>query len=184
MQARDINKALDGFTRSAQLDPDNGEAWNNIACLYVLVYISIMAYLLHLNCIDECIILFFCLPHIKLNVCDNSIKILFHLKVLQQHPIIISTYKYSLCQLMLESMLKSYNECCIGKKYANIEKLLQKEDGMSSCLECNQELHSVEINGKGTIFFFKVPKKILITVQQLQFCQGLGRVYPGNTLIP
>lgn len=35
MQARDIDKALDAFTRAVQLDPDNGEAWNNIACLYV-----------------------------------------------------------------------------------------------------------------------------------------------------
>ncbi|PRQ54997.1 putative 43kDa postsynaptic protein [Rosa chinensis] len=31
----DIEKALDGFTRAVQLDPENGEAWNNIACLYV-----------------------------------------------------------------------------------------------------------------------------------------------------
>ncbi|XP_024041252.1 uncharacterized protein LOC18045364 isoform X2 [Citrus clementina] len=31
--ARDVEKALDGFTRAVQLDPDNGEAWNNIACL-------------------------------------------------------------------------------------------------------------------------------------------------------
>lgn len=37
MQARDIEKALDGFTRAVQLDPENGEAWNNIACLYVFV---------------------------------------------------------------------------------------------------------------------------------------------------
>lgn len=41
MQARDVSKALDGFTRAVQLDPDNGEAWNNIACLYVLIYIVI-----------------------------------------------------------------------------------------------------------------------------------------------
>lgn len=33
MQARDVEKAMAGFTRSVQLDPDNGEAWNNIACL-------------------------------------------------------------------------------------------------------------------------------------------------------
>lgn len=40
LQARDIEKALDGFTRAVQLDPENGEAWNNIACLYVfLAYI-------------------------------------------------------------------------------------------------------------------------------------------------
>lgn len=34
VQARDIEKALDAFTRAVQLDPQNGEAWNNIACLY------------------------------------------------------------------------------------------------------------------------------------------------------
>ncbi|KAK7818679.1 tetratricopeptide repeat protein 27 like protein [Quercus suber] len=33
LKARDVQKALDGFTRAVQLDPDNGEAWNNIACL-------------------------------------------------------------------------------------------------------------------------------------------------------
>ncbi|KAF6137117.1 hypothetical protein GIB67_030881 [Kingdonia uniflora] len=33
LKARDIEKALEGFTRAVQLDPDNGEAWNNIACL-------------------------------------------------------------------------------------------------------------------------------------------------------
>ncbi|KAH9771571.1 TPR REGION domain-containing protein [Citrus sinensis] len=33
LKARDVEKALDGFTRAVQLDPDNGEAWNNIACL-------------------------------------------------------------------------------------------------------------------------------------------------------
>lgn len=38
MQDRDIDKALDGFTRAVQLDPDNGEAWNNIACVYVLAF--------------------------------------------------------------------------------------------------------------------------------------------------
>ncbi|KAK1369041.1 hypothetical protein POM88_035133 [Heracleum sosnowskyi] len=32
-KARDVEKAIAGFTRSVQLDPDNGEAWNNIACL-------------------------------------------------------------------------------------------------------------------------------------------------------
>jgi tetratricopeptide (TPR) repeat protein len=36
-QARDVEKALDAFTRAVQLDPDNGEAWNNIACLYVVL---------------------------------------------------------------------------------------------------------------------------------------------------
>lgn len=34
LQARDVEKALDAFTRAVQLDPENGEAWNNIACLY------------------------------------------------------------------------------------------------------------------------------------------------------
>ncbi|KAH9707041.1 TPR REGION domain-containing protein [Citrus sinensis] len=33
LKARDVEKALDGLTRAVQLDPDNGEAWNNIACL-------------------------------------------------------------------------------------------------------------------------------------------------------
>ncbi|XP_023002638.1 tetratricopeptide repeat protein 27 homolog [Cucurbita maxima] len=36
LKARDIDKALDGFTRAVQLDPDNGEAWNNIACLHMI----------------------------------------------------------------------------------------------------------------------------------------------------
>ncbi|CAN4112928.1 unnamed protein product [Withania somnifera] len=35
-QARDVEKALDGFTRAVQLDPENGEAWNNIACLHMV----------------------------------------------------------------------------------------------------------------------------------------------------
>ncbi|KAM7479896.1 hypothetical protein LguiA_028109 [Lonicera macranthoides] len=36
LKARDVEKALDGFTRAVQLDPDNGEAWNNIACLHMV----------------------------------------------------------------------------------------------------------------------------------------------------
>ncbi|KAG1362247.1 putative tetratricopeptide repeat protein 27 [Cocos nucifera] len=36
LRARDIDKALDAFTRAVQLDPDNGEAWNNIACLHMI----------------------------------------------------------------------------------------------------------------------------------------------------
>ncbi|KGN63294.1 tetratricopeptide repeat protein 27 homolog isoform X2 [Cucumis sativus] len=36
LKARDIDKALDGFTRAVQLDPENGEAWNNIACLHMI----------------------------------------------------------------------------------------------------------------------------------------------------
>ncbi|KVH96251.1 Tetratricopeptide-like helical [Cynara cardunculus var. scolymus] len=35
LKARDVGKALDAFTRAVQLDPDNGEAWNNIACLHM-----------------------------------------------------------------------------------------------------------------------------------------------------
>ncbi|KAG0448913.1 hypothetical protein HPP92_027599 [Vanilla planifolia] len=34
--ARDIDRAVDGFTRAVQLDPENGEAWNNIACLHMI----------------------------------------------------------------------------------------------------------------------------------------------------
>ncbi|BAF21472.2 Os07g0455100 [Oryza sativa Japonica Group] len=30
---KDLEKAVDAFTRSVQIDPENGEAWNNIACL-------------------------------------------------------------------------------------------------------------------------------------------------------
>ncbi|KAL0672820.1 hypothetical protein Bca4012_000801 [Brassica carinata] len=33
LKARDVQKAIDAFTFAVQLDPDNGEAWNNIACL-------------------------------------------------------------------------------------------------------------------------------------------------------
>ncbi|KAK2978674.1 hypothetical protein RJ640_029940 [Escallonia rubra] len=36
LKARDVEKALDGFTRAVQLDPENGEAWNNIACLHMV----------------------------------------------------------------------------------------------------------------------------------------------------
>ncbi|XP_060172174.1 uncharacterized protein LOC132603231 isoform X2 [Lycium barbarum] len=36
LKARDVDKALDGFTRAVQLDPENGEAWNNIACLHMV----------------------------------------------------------------------------------------------------------------------------------------------------
>ncbi|CAL9036967.1 unnamed protein product, partial [Musa banksii] len=32
LKARDTDKALDAFTRAVQIDPDNGEAWNNVAC--------------------------------------------------------------------------------------------------------------------------------------------------------
>jgi tetratricopeptide (TPR) repeat protein len=35
IQDNDLEKALDAFTRAVQIDPENGEAWNNIACLYV-----------------------------------------------------------------------------------------------------------------------------------------------------
>ncbi|KAK4422094.1 Tetratricopeptide repeat-containing protein trd-1 [Sesamum alatum] len=36
LKARDVDKALDAFTRAVQLDPENGEAWNNIACLHMI----------------------------------------------------------------------------------------------------------------------------------------------------
>ncbi|KAL8196412.1 hypothetical protein R6Q57_024707 [Mikania cordata] len=35
LKCRDVEKALDAFTRAVQIDPDNGEAWNNIACLHM-----------------------------------------------------------------------------------------------------------------------------------------------------
>ncbi|GKF58741.1 tetratricopeptide repeat protein 27, partial [Tanacetum coccineum] len=35
LKTRDLEKAVDAFTRAVQLDPDNGEAWNNIACLHM-----------------------------------------------------------------------------------------------------------------------------------------------------
>ncbi|KAL6983241.1 hypothetical protein U1Q18_016630 [Sarracenia purpurea var. burkii] len=36
LKARDIEKAMDAFTSTVQLDPENGEAWNNIACLHMI----------------------------------------------------------------------------------------------------------------------------------------------------
>lgn len=36
LKSRDVDKALDAFTRAVQLDPENGEAWNNIACLHMV----------------------------------------------------------------------------------------------------------------------------------------------------
>ncbi|CAK7338879.1 unnamed protein product [Dovyalis caffra] len=36
LKARDVDKALVGFTKAVQLDPENGEAWNNIACLHMI----------------------------------------------------------------------------------------------------------------------------------------------------
>ncbi|KAA8522634.1 hypothetical protein F0562_013005 [Nyssa sinensis] len=36
LKAKDVEMALDGFTRAVQLDPENGEAWNNIACLHMI----------------------------------------------------------------------------------------------------------------------------------------------------
>ncbi|GAY45938.1 hypothetical protein CUMW_093170, partial [Citrus unshiu] len=36
LKARDVEKALDVFTRAVQLDPENGEAWNIIACLHMI----------------------------------------------------------------------------------------------------------------------------------------------------
>lgn len=32
-QAHDVDTAINAFTRSVQLDPDNGESWNNLAAL-------------------------------------------------------------------------------------------------------------------------------------------------------
>ncbi|KAH9707015.1 TPR REGION domain-containing protein [Citrus sinensis] len=49
LKARDVEKALDGFTRAVQLDPDNGEAWNNIACLYALFFVIMSFYPLALR---------------------------------------------------------------------------------------------------------------------------------------
>ncbi|XAR72157.1 hypothetical protein NMG60_11018699 [Bertholletia excelsa] len=36
LKARDVEKALDAFTFAVQVDPENGEAWNNIACLHMI----------------------------------------------------------------------------------------------------------------------------------------------------
>ncbi|KAG6422850.1 hypothetical protein SASPL_113232 [Salvia splendens] len=36
LKSKDVDKALDAFTRAVQLDPENGEAWNNIACLHMV----------------------------------------------------------------------------------------------------------------------------------------------------
>ncbi|KAK3126950.1 hypothetical protein QOZ80_7AG0565730 [Eleusine coracana subsp. coracana] len=33
---KDLDKAVDAFSRSVQIDPENGEAWNNIACLHMI----------------------------------------------------------------------------------------------------------------------------------------------------
>jgi hypothetical protein len=44
MQARDVDKALVGFTKAVQFDPENGEAWNNIACLYVIFTLVILLF--------------------------------------------------------------------------------------------------------------------------------------------
>ena len=46
MQARDVDKALVGFTKAVQFDPENGEAWNNIACLYV-IFTSVILLFVH-----------------------------------------------------------------------------------------------------------------------------------------
>jgi Flp pilus assembly protein TadD len=37
-QDKDLEKAVDAFSRAVQIDPENGEAWNNLACLYVLAF--------------------------------------------------------------------------------------------------------------------------------------------------
>ena len=64
IQARDIERALDGFTHAVQLDPENGEAWNNIACLY--------AFLASISCLElgHCLVFLF----IKNNVPANPYK--------------------------------------------------------------------------------------------------------------
>ncbi|OAY73837.1 Tetratricopeptide repeat protein, partial [Ananas comosus] len=36
LKDRDIDKAVDAFSHAVQIDPDNGEAWNNIACLHMV----------------------------------------------------------------------------------------------------------------------------------------------------
>lgn len=38
IQDKDLDKAVDAFSRAVQIDPENGEAWNNIACLYISFY--------------------------------------------------------------------------------------------------------------------------------------------------
>ena len=38
IQDKDLDKAVDAFSRAVQIDPENGEAWNNIACLYITFY--------------------------------------------------------------------------------------------------------------------------------------------------
>lgn len=36
LKDRDMEKALEGFSHAVQLNPDNGEAWNNLACLHMI----------------------------------------------------------------------------------------------------------------------------------------------------
>uniref|UniRef100_A0ACD5TUF3 Uncharacterized protein n=1 Tax=Avena sativa TaxID=4498 RepID=A0ACD5TUF3_AVESA len=33
---KDLEKAVDAFTHAVQIDPENGEAWNNLACLHMI----------------------------------------------------------------------------------------------------------------------------------------------------
>lgn len=35
LKARELDKAVDSFTRAVQLEPENGEAWNNIAAIHM-----------------------------------------------------------------------------------------------------------------------------------------------------
>ncbi|MCO5602762.1 hypothetical protein L7F22_056900 [Adiantum nelumboides] len=35
LKARNLDKAVDAFTRSVQLEPENGEAWNNVAAVHM-----------------------------------------------------------------------------------------------------------------------------------------------------
>lgn len=45
LKSRDLDKALDGFSRAVQLDPENGEAWSNIAHLHMLRKRSKLSYI-------------------------------------------------------------------------------------------------------------------------------------------
>ncbi|EPS70116.1 hypothetical protein M569_04637, partial [Genlisea aurea] len=36
LKSRDVDRAIHGFSRAVEVDPENGEAWNNIACLHMM----------------------------------------------------------------------------------------------------------------------------------------------------
>lgn len=44
LKARELGKSLDSYTRAVQLDPDDGEAWNNIAAIHMMKNRSKEAY--------------------------------------------------------------------------------------------------------------------------------------------